>query len=451
MTPPPSAPSAPHPAATPRTAGAVSEAEASPPDATASATSPTGAAGALSAAPASLIDGARLLRDLHELRAIGAYRTGVHRPTYSPEDVKSRHWLAAKLTEAGLDAAIDGIGNVYGRGRGDGPFLLLGSHIETQSHAGWLDGAMGVIYGLEVARALGHGIDVAAWADEEGHYGSFLGSRSFCGLLTEADIDAASNRTDGTTMRDALQRAGFAGRPRQTIDPARYRGYLEAHIEQGDELDSSGRRIGVVTAIVGSRQFRIDFAGVQNHAGTTRMAIRRDAGVALVRLAAAIDRRFPGVAGPRSVWTVGRITLDPGAPSIVPGAASMLFQFRDTDPERLDALERELEALVAEAAKGPCTVTLTRLSRSVPQVMDGGFQGALVRAAERHAMGQHVRMPSGAGHDAQILATRLPAAMLFVPSIGGISHHWAEDTKEADIVLGCTVFAEAAAEILRGG
>ena len=229
------------------------------------------------------IDGDRLLHDLRALARIGAYKTGVHRPTYSPEDVELRHWLAARMTEAGLDPEIDGIGNVIGRTRGGGAHLLLGSHVETQPHAGWLDGALGVIYGLEVARTLGHGIDVAAWADEEGHFGSFIGSRSFCGLLSEAEIDACGNR-DGTTLRDALQQAGFADRPRTVVDPARYRGYLEAHIEQGAELEDSGRRIGIVTAIVGSHRFRIVFEGVQNHAGTTRMAIRKDAGVALVNL-----------------------------------------------------------------------------------------------------------------------------------------------------------------------
>ena len=393
------------------------------------------------------IDGDRLLGDLRALAKIGAYKTGVHRPTYSPEDVASRHWLAARLTEAGLVPEIDGIGNVIGRARGDGPHLLLGSHVETQPHAGWLDGALGVIYGLEVARALGRGIDVAAWADEEGHFGSFIGSRSFCGLLPDAEIDTCADR-EGVALRDALQQAGFAGRPRAVVDPTRYLGYLEAHIEQGAELEDTGRRIGIVTAIVGSHRFRIVFEGVQNHAGTTRMAVRKDAGVALVRLANAIYRRFPEVAGPRTVWTTGRITLDPGAPSIVPGRAEMLFQFRDTDPALLALLERELETLVAEATRGPCDVVIAERGRSVPQVMDAGFQNVLEHAAERHAPGLHVRMPSGAGHDAQILAGRMKSAMLFVPSIGGISHHYAENTDDADIVLGCQVMADAAAEIL---
>ncbi len=393
------------------------------------------------------INGERLLRDLYELRKIGEYKTGVHRPTYSPEDVQSRHWLAARLTAAGLDPEIDGIGNVLGRARGDGPKLLLGSHVETQPHAGWLDGALGVLYGLEVARTLGGRIDVAAWADEEGHFGSFIGSRSFCGLLTDAEIDTLHNR-EGTTLRDALAQAGFADRPRAMVDPARYRGYMEAHIEQGAELEDTGKRIGIVTAIVGSHRFRILFEGVQNHAGTTRMSIRKDAGVALVNLAHAIYQRFPAVVGPRTVWTTGRITLDPGAASIVPGRAEMVFQFRDTDPAMLAKLDGELEALVADANRGPCKVTIAERGQSTPQSMDARFQDALERAAERHAPGLHVRMPSGAGHDAQILAERMKSAMLFVPSIGGISHHYAEDTKDEDIVLGCQVFADAAAEIV---
>ena len=404
------------------------------------------------------IDAGRVMADLRRLAEFGRYRTGVHRPTYSPEDVEARAWLASRMREAGLAPVIDGIGNVIGRSPASGPRLLIGSHSESQNHAGWLDGALGVIYGLEAARAVsedpacaGLAIDVVSFADEEGHYGSFLGSRSFCGLLDEAEIDRLVNRYDGTPLRTALEQAGYAGRPREQIDPARYLGFLEAHIEQGDYLESAGLRVGIVTSIVAIWQYRIELEGEQNHAGTTRMATRKDAGLALVRLAAAIDRRFPEVAGERTVWTIGRITLEPGAPSIIPGRAEMLFQFRDADPDRLTLLERALEELVAEAdASGPCRCRLEAMSRSVPKLMDQRFQDGLEQAAERHAPGRHMRMPSAAGHDAQILARRVPAGMLFVPSIGGISHHWREDTSEEDIVLGCQVMATAAAAILRG-
>jgi len=398
------------------------------------------------------IDGARLLADLHALRGFGAYKTGVHRPTYSKVDMDSRAWLADRMREAGLTPEIDGIGNVIGRGdQGDGPRVLLGSHTETQNHAGWLDGALGVIFGLEIARTLGRGVDVAAWADEEGHYGTFLGSRSFVGEVTEAEIDRARNVHTGTPMRDALRDAGLAGLPRATVESGRYAGYLEAHIEQGDQLEATGLRIGVVTSIVGIWTFRITFTGVQNHAGTTRMAIRKDAGVALVKLAEAAHRRFPEVAGPRSVWTIGRITLSPGAQSIVPGGAEMMFQMRDADPAVLARMEAFLLDLVAKAnASGPCPVTIENKFRSTPTLMQPAFQDALERAAELHAPGLHQLMPSGGGHDAQILAQVMPAAMLFVPSIGGISHDIAEDTAEDDIVLGCQVLATAAADILGG-
>ncbi|HET6521540.1 MAG TPA: M28 family peptidase, partial [Geminicoccaceae bacterium] len=210
------------------------------------------------------INGERLLADLRRLADFGRYRTGVHRPTYSPQDVESRHWLAERMRDAGLDPVIDGIGNVVGRGPGAGPRLLLGSHSESQPHAGWLDGALGVVYGLEVARSFREdpasadlGIDVVAFADEEGHYGSFIGSRSFCDELAEEEIDRLANRYDGTPLREALDRAGLAGRPRERIEPGRYVGFLETHIEQGDYLESAGLRIGIVTSIVGIWQYRV--------------------------------------------------------------------------------------------------------------------------------------------------------------------------------------------------
>ena len=330
-----------------------------------------------------------------------------------------------------------------------GAKLLVGSHSESQNYAGWLDGALGVMFGLELARVLPGRIDVAAWADEEGHYGVFLGSRSAVGDVSEAEIDAARNNYHGKPLREALAESGLAGRARLRIDPARYRGYLEAHIEQGDELEATGKKLGIVTSIVGIWTFRIVFKGVQNHAGTTRMAIRKDAGVALVKLCSAVEQRMPQVAGPRSVWTVGRITLSPGAQSIIPGGAEMLLQMRDADAAVLARMEATVHALVAEAnAAGPCPVTIEKIFETTPKLMALAFQQALDHAAERHAPGLHQMMPSGAGHDAQILAQIMPSAMLFVPSIGGISHHIAEDTAPEDIVLGCQVLADAAEAIL---
>jgi N-carbamoyl-L-amino-acid hydrolase len=400
-------------------------------------------------------DGARVLADLHTLRAIGSYKTGVHKPTFSEAHVRSLEWLAARLPEAGLSATIDGIGNVLGRSDKAGPKLLAGSHLESQNYAGWLDGPLGVVYALEAARMLNNdagvkgAVEVASWCDEEGHFGSFLGSRSFAGGVSEADIDAARDRSSDRTMRQALASAGLTGRARITAEPGRHIGYLEAHIEQGERLETSGLKIGIVTSIVGIWQYRITFTGEQNHAGTTRMEIRKDAGLALAKFCVAIDETFPDICGPRTVWTTGRITLDPGAPSIIPGRAEMLFQIRDDDVAVIERLEARLHSMADDfTARGPVGVTIERIRTGAPALMNSAFQDTIEASSRTFAGGKSVRMPSGAGHDAQVLATLMPAAMLFVPSIGGISHHWTENTADADIVTGAEVFVETCARLL---
>ena len=400
----------------------------------------------------------RLLGDLRRIADFGRYQTGVHRPHLSPQDVESRHWLAARMKEAGLEPVIDGIGTVIGKSPKTGPRILIGSHSDTQPRGGWLDGVMGVIYGLEVARALAEdpetahlAVDVASWADEEGHWGQMTGSRSFIGIFSEADIDKAKHRDEGTPMREALKAAGLEGVPREHLEEGRYRGYLEAHIEQGGLLEAGDKRIGIVTAIVGIMQFRLTFSGIQNHAGTTPMPIRKDAGVAMMRLYNDVMDKFPTVSGPRSVWTVGKMVLEPGAPAIVPGRAEMILQFRDADYKILQAFEAKLMEIVADHQKtSACKVECVNLSRTQPLVMDERFLEAIEESAATHAADKHVRMPSGAGHDAQVIGLKIPAAMMFVPSIGGISHHFTENTHDADIVLGCQVFADATAKILKG-
>ena len=167
--------------------------------------------------------------------------------------------------------------------------------------------------------------------------------------------------------------------------------------------------------------------------------------------ASAIDDRFPALSGPRTVWTTGRITLDPGAPSIIPGGAEMLFQIRDDDPGVIERLEDLLRNMAAEvSAQGRCSVAVERIRTGAPAMMDAAFQQAIEAASAAFAGGKSIRMPSGAGHDAQILATIMPAGMLFVPSIGGISHHWTENTADADIVTGAEVFVDACRRLLAG-
>jgi len=396
------------------------------------------------------IDTARFLQDLNDLRRIGAFRTGVHRPTYTPQDMEARRWLVARLEACGLEATIDGIGNVYGRHQGPGPHLLVGSHIESQNEAGWLDGALGVVAGVALARA-GLPVDVAAFADEEGHFeGGFLGSKSIIGELSEAEMDRSRSRNDGRPLREWLAEAGLGGKPRLTLEPGRHKGFFEMHIEQGTQLESGGLRAGVVTGIVAIWQWRITIEGQQDHAGGTTMAERRDAGLAAVRLLAMLDQEMPKVCGERSTWTTGRIALDPGAPSIIPGRADILFQFRDIDRVVLERMERTLRACVQESNRRERTVaSLASVSKSMPAPCDPAMMAALDAAAEAQAPGLWQRMPSGAGHDAQYIARRMPVAMLFTPSIGGISHHWSEDTKEEDLAVCVSILGGAAERYLR--
>ena len=396
------------------------------------------------------VDSARFLADLHALRQIGTFRTGVHRPTYSDQDMESRRWLMARLAECGLEPMIDGIGNVLGRHPGAGPKLLVGSHIESQNEAGWLDGALGVVAGVALARA-GLPVDVVAFADEEGHYGNFLGSRSFIGALPEEEIDRLANRYHGKPLRDALREAGLAGLPRLQMELGRHKGFLELHIEQGTQLENAGLRVGVVTGIVGIRQWKLTVTGQQDHAGGTTMAERRDAGLTAVRLLAEIDRHFPLVCGPRSTWTTGRITLEPGASSIIPGRAEVMFQLRDVEDVIIARMEACLHALVQESNRRErCGCVLEPISLSKPALCDTAMQAALAAAAETLAPGHWRHMPSGAGHDAQYLAKHVPAAMLFCPSIGGISHHWNENTSDEDLALSVQVLAEGAVRFMAG-
>ena len=255
---------------------------------------------------------------------------------------------------------------------------------------------------------------------------------------------------DGVTLAGALRDAGLSGVPRLHLARERYTGFVEAHIEQGPQLEVAARRIGVVTDIVGVRGIRFVFRGQQNHAGTTMMAIRKDAATALYELAHRINQEFPKVAGVRSVWTMGRLKVEPNATSIVPGYADLDLQYRDASDAPLDAFEKIVARLVAEInARGGVRIEASPGRAPIPPTrMDPGLQSHIENAAERHAPGNWQRMPSGAFHDAGIISAGIPSAMLFIPSIGGISHDFAEDSREEDIVLGCQVLADAAASIL---
>lgn len=396
------------------------------------------------------VDPARFLSDLHTLRTFGGDTAtkGVRRRALTEADIAARDWLAARMAEAGLTPQFDPVGNLFGLA--EGKSLLIGSHSDTQPEGGWLDGALGVIAALEIARAAreagGPPISVVSFEDEEGRFGALTGSSVWSGKLPLEDADRLV-ATDGTGFAEA--RVALGARAGAFVDPARFTGFLEMHIEQGPTLDLSGEAVGVVTGIVGLRQVQVTIKGQQNHAGTTPMAHRRDAFTVAARIATALPERFANIVTPQSVWTIGHIVLHPGASSVVPGRAEFSLQWRDIDADRLDRMEAAIMGLLEDmAAETGCEISVDRLRHDLaPMPMDEGMQAALSQAAEAVAPGRWRAMPSGALHDASNLAGLMPVGMLFVPSIGGISHAFEEDTDEADLVTGLQVLAEAAARL----
>jgi N-carbamoyl-L-amino-acid hydrolase len=400
------------------------------------------------------VDEDQVIADLRTLSGFGKMGTGVNRLFLTDPDIEARHWLLGRMQEAGLDARIDGVGNVYGAAPKARQTVVIGSHTDTVPGGGWLDGAMGVIFGLGVARdwlranpGSAAGVDVFSFADEEGTFLACLGSRAFCGLVEQKEIDAAQNAS-GQKLTDRLAQLGISGQPAVSFDPQRHRAYLEAHIEQGPRLVTDGIEIGAVTGIVGMRRYRVTFQGQADHAGTTPMAMRKDAGFALFSLATELAGIFRTVGGPQSVWNFGIAAVRPGAANVVPAEAELVVEFRDLAADVLERMNVACLAAVKTAdGRNGVAVTSTLIGSLEPAIMDTGLVDVIDRAAGE-AKASHVKMPSGAGHDAMILARRMPSAMLFVPSIGGRSHDISENTSEADIRRGLRIFAAATEKIL---
>jgi beta-ureidopropionase / N-carbamoyl-L-amino-acid hydrolase len=395
------------------------------------------------------VDEDRAIADLRELAKFGKLGTGVSRAAMTDIDMEARQWLRRRMMESGLDAVIDGVGNVYGRAPGAKTSVIVGSHSDTVPRGGWLDGAMGVIFGLEIARARREthpgaavGVDAISFADEEGTFLACLGSRSFCQALSDKELEEARNGA-GETLPQRLAQLQLAGTGLARVDPSRHRAYFEAHIEQGPRLIDSRIDVGVVSGIVGLRRHRVRFEGQADHAGTTPMATRRDAAFALFGFATAAAERFRAVGSAESVWNFGVVNVRPGAANVVPSEAELVVEFRDLETRVMERMEQALLELArASDGAGGVAISSTLIASIAPTAMDERLI-AKITAAARAEGASSLRMQSGAGHDAMILARRVPAAMLFVPSIGGRSHDISEDTDEADIRRGLRVFAAA--------
>jgi N-carbamoyl-L-amino-acid hydrolase len=393
---------------------------------------------------------ARLSRRLEELGRVGALPGGgVCRLALSDEDAAGRDLVVGWMKAMGLAVSVDRLGNVWGvrAGTGDGRPVLIGSHIDTVATGGLYDGSLGVLAGLEVIECLDdagivtrHPVAVAFFTNEEGarFAPDMMGSAVHQGTLA-LDEALAVIGIDGRTVGAELERIGYAG----DVEPAtlRARAFLELHVEQGPVLERDGIAIGAVTGVQGISWTEYTVAGVSNHAGTTPMALRCDAGLVAARAIVAARETALALAGSQ-VATVGSLVLEPGLVNVVPEKAVFTVDLRNTEEDRLRDAERLVAAAIAKAAaEEGATVTSRALARFEPVAFDDGLVSHIEQAARD--LGHSVRrMPSGAGHDAQMFAPHCPTAMVFVPSRDGLSHNVREYTAPEQIGAGADVLLQ---------
>lgn len=395
------------------------------------------------------VNGARLNGMLRDLAQFGRTPAGgVERLAYSDADRAARAWVVQRMREAGLTVRVDAAANIVGRREGAGrdrnkPAIMLGSHIDSVPDGGAYDGTVGSLGAIEVAWTLAehgvtlaHPLEVVVFQNEEG---GLYGSEAMVGRLSPGDLDQRA--LSGKTIREGI--AFLGGDPARLAEAERRPGtiaaYVELHIEQGGLLEAAGRQIGVVEGIVGIEQWDVTVTGAANHAGTTPMDQRRDALVAAAAFVTAVPRIVRAEPG-RQVGTVGRIEASPGAPNVIPGQVRLSLELRDLDAAKI---QRLFDALRAEAERiGTRTgTTFTFVSREldiVPALTDPRIREAIARAADGLGLA-HQAMPSGAGHDAQSIAAIAPIGMIFIPSVGGISHAPAEFSHPHDIQNGANV------------
>jgi N-carbamoyl-L-amino-acid hydrolase len=397
------------------------------------------------------IDADRLLGRLRTLGGIGRDGEGrLVRLAASDADRDGREAVAGWMRAAGMQVMLDRIGNLFGlwpADAADAAPLMLGSHIDTVIDAGIYDGCYGVLAGIEVVQALREAgitparpIAVAAFTNEEGvrYAPDMLGSLVHAGGLGVEEALRIVG-TDGTVLGEELARIGQAG----PHEPGflRPHAYLELHVEQGPVLEREGVPVGAVENLQGISWQRVTIEGEANHAGTTPMSMRRDAGQAAARVVTFLRDRVARGNAP-TVATVGCMAFEPNAINVIPSRATFTVDLRDPDEGRLQAEEAALARYLEElAAAEGVAISVERLARFQPVTFDPGLVAAIEAAAARRGL-RCRRMTSGAGHDAQMMARLCPAAMIFVPSAGGISHNPREHTEAADLVAGAQVLLD---------
>lgn len=400
----------------------------------------------------------RLLDSIFMLGKIGIDASGERtRLAASDAEKEGRDFVVKQMREAGLDVVVDRIGNIFGiwqteENRKEAP-LMIGSHIDTVINAGQYDGCYGVLTGIEIVRtlkeqkaAIKRPLVVGAFTNEEGvrYQPDMMGSLVYAGDLS-LDEALDSVGTDGTILRDELTRIGYGG----TVDPGFIKPYafIELHIEQGPIMDAKGISIGAVENLQGISWQRISIEGAANHAGTTPTDMRIDAGLAASKVNVFMRERCLASSG-KTVCTVGTMALEPNAVNVIPSKAVFTVDVRNPNEEKLKEEEMALAAYLKKLEETDhVKIHTERLVRFEPVEFDNGICKITEKMAEKRGL-SHCRMTSGAGQDAQMMARICPTAMIFVPSVKGISHNPKEYTRDEDLVGGANVFLDIVAELL---
>jgi len=397
-----------------------------------------------------VVDLARLRADIEALAEIGTIsgRPGINRPSFSAEDMAGRRFFMERCVEAGLATALDAVGNVVARWEaGSGPPVMAGSHLDTVPDGGVYDGPLGCCAALEAVRVMqsagispARPIEVVATADEEGRFGGMLGSQALTGQVDPAWLQRAVD-AEGIRLVDAMRARGLA--PERHAEVARPPGsvhaFLELHIEQGPILEKAGLEIGIATGVSGCFNWTVTLTGVANHSGTTPMQLRRDAFAGLAAFAGRIPSIIADMGGDQARLTIGKVELEPNFPHTIPGRATFSIIGRDTDETVMramaEACRRELDSAVR--AHG-LDLTIREESWLGPVALDPEVARTL--EAESRKLGYRTTtMPSGAGHDAQTMQHLAPSGLIFVPSVGGISHAPEEYTPWPDVERGANL------------
>lgn len=381
---------------------------------------------------------------------------GYNRIGYSDADMAVRAWFQDRMAAEGLTVRRDGVGNLFGRfGSPDGPCIMAGSHLDTVPEGGAFDGALGVAAAFECVLAMRDAgvmpriaIEVVATAEEEGRFGGMLGSQAIAGAVTSEWLSRATN-ADGARLADAMAAQGLDAKDALRAKRDDVEAFIELHVEQGPVLESRAIPVGIAHSVAGVRNLRVRFEGEANHSGTTPMELRADAFAGLAAVGAAVPGILASHGGESARITIGKADLRPNFVHTIPGEAEFVVNIRDADTATMDALEAAVRAEVAAAAgRNRLRFGIAEQSRIAPVQLDRRLAEMLHEEARELGL-KVLAMPSGAGHDAQTMQALCPAALIFVPSRGGISHSPQERTDWSDIEKGSSLMLAALVRLSR--